>query len=79
MKLKVAKGQNNERHPSHRHFAEAMRGAEERKVDELGKPGGIRCVVIPRFYLEKRVKQLDGLGMLGGSLAGSYSRKCRNR
>ena len=49
MRLKVAKGQNSERHPGHTHFADAMRGAEERKVDELGKPGGIRCVVIPRF------------------------------
>ena len=49
MRLNVAKGQNREPYAGHTHFAESMRGAEETKVDELGKPGGIQCIVIRRF------------------------------
>ena len=49
MRRNVAKGQNREPYVGHTHFAESMRGAEERKVDELSKPGGIQCIVIRMF------------------------------
>ena len=49
MRLNVAKEQNREPYEGHTHFAESMRGAEETKVDELGKPGGMQCSGFRRF------------------------------
>ena len=49
MRLNVAKGQNRQPYEGHTHFAESMCGAEETKTNELGKPGGMQCIVFRMF------------------------------
>ena len=71
--LSVAKVQNSKPYVGHTHFAKAMCCTEEAKSDQVGKSGGIQCIVFRMFVFGKCVKSDRSVRYVGGQSCGVMS------